>query len=53
MNSQYFLTSLIFLNSNTEAVDLAKQGRLFQISVPLKCTEFVPHTVDFAMVMTS
>ena len=47
MNSQHFLESLI-LNSNTEALDLTKLGKLFQTSVPLKCTEFVPYTVDFA-----
>ena len=37
-----------FLCSNTEALDLTKQERLFLMSVPLKCTEFVPYTVDFA-----
>ena len=36
------------LNSNTEALDLTKQGRLFQMSVPLKYIEFAPYTVDFA-----
>ena len=36
------------LNSNNEELDLAKQGRLFQMSIPLKCTEFVPYTVDIA-----
>ena len=36
------------LNSNNEALDWRKQGRLFQMSVPLKCTEFIPCTVDFA-----
>ena len=36
-----------FSNATTEALDLTKQGRLFQISVTLKCTEFFPYTVDF------
>ena len=36
------------LNSNNEALDLTKWGRLFQMSVPLKCTEFIQYTVDFA-----
>ena len=36
------------LNSNTKALDLTKQGRLFQMSVPSKCTELVPYTADFA-----
>ena len=35
-------------NLNTEALDLTKYGRLFQMSITLKCTGFVPHTVDFA-----
>ena len=35
------------LNSNTGTLDLIKQGRLFQLNVPLKCAEFVPYTVDF------
>ena len=38
----------ILLNSSTEVLDLTKQGRLFQMSLPLKCTEFVPYTIDFA-----
>ena len=36
------------LNSNTEALDLTKQGKFLQMSVTVKCTEFVPYTVDFA-----
>ena len=36
------------LNSNTEALDITKQGRLFQMNILLKCTEFVSYTVDFA-----
>ena len=34
------------LNSNTKPLDLTKQGRLFQTSVPLECTKSTPHTVD-------
>ena len=30
------------LNSDTEEMELVRKIRLFQISVPLKCTEFVP-----------
>ena len=37
------------LNSNTEALDLTKQvGRLFQVSITLKYTEFAPYAVGFA-----
>ena len=47
--SQYFIKSLnFFLNSNNEALDLTKYGMLFQMSVPLKYTEFVTYAVDFA-----
>ena len=50
MHKQSILPEVLklLLNSNTDALDLTKQEKLFQISKPLKCTEFIPYTVDFA-----
>ena len=50
MHKQSILPEVLklLLNSNIDALDLTKQEKLFQISKPLKCTEFIPYTVDFA-----
>ena len=29
-------------------MDLTKKRRSLEMNIPLKCNEFVPHTVDFA-----
>ena len=51
MNSQYFLTpSDFFLNSNWigSGIRFTKKSKSLEMSIPLKCKEFVSYTVDFA-----